>query len=104
MTYRHEFVPTVNDPACVGAAVGAAIAAVGADRVDGDCAPILASEDFAILARQVPGCFTFIGNGVDSEPGGVPLHSSGYDFNDDITSTGVAFYVELVRSVLAGSA
>ena len=104
VTYRHEFVPTVNDPACVGAAVGAAIAAVGADRVDGACAPILASEDFAILARQVPGCFTFIGNGVDSEPGGVPLHSSGYDFNDDITSTGVAFYVELVRSVLAGSA
>jgi hypothetical protein len=28
------------------------------------------------------------------------LHSSGYDFNDDILTTGVAFYVELVRSVL----
>ena len=63
--YRHEFVPTVNDPACVAAAVAAATAAVGADRVDGACAPVLASEDFALLARQVPGCFTFIGNGVD---------------------------------------
>jgi len=31
------------------------------------------------------------------------LVSSGYDFNDDITTTGVAFCVELVRSVLAGS-
>ena len=64
VTYRHEFVPTVNDPACVAAAVAAATAAVGADRVDGACAPVLASEDFALLARQVPGCFTFIGNGV----------------------------------------
>jgi hippurate hydrolase len=99
VTYRHEFVPTVNDPA----AVAAATAAVGSDRVDGACAPVLASEDFALLARQVPGCFTFVGNGVDPEPGGVPLHSGGYDFNDDIISTGVAFYVELVRSVLPES-
>jgi amidohydrolase len=101
VTYRHEFVPTINDPTCVAAAVAAATAAVGADRVDGACTPVLASEDFALLARQVPGCFTFIGNGVDPEPGGIPLHSSGYDFNDHITSTGVAYYVELVQSVLA---
>jgi len=98
--YRHAFVPTVNDPACAAVATSAAIAVVGETRVDGACAPVMASEDFAVLAQQVPSCFTFIGNGVDDAAGGTPLHSSGYDFNDDISTTGVAFYVELVRSVL----
>ena len=101
--YRHAFVPTANDPTCTATAVAAATAVAGADRVDGACPPVLASEDFAILARQVPGCFVFIGNGVAPEVGGAPLHSSGFDFNDDVAATGVAYYVELVRAVLAAA-
>lgn len=101
LTYRHEFVPTVNDPDCVAAAVAAATTVVGPGRVEAACPPVMASEDFAIFAQQVPGCFVFIGNGVDPEAGGTPLHSSGYDFNDDILITGVDFYVQLVRDLLA---
>jgi amidohydrolase len=103
VTYRHEFVPTVNDPACVDAAATAAAAVVGRDRVDASCAPIMASEDFAIFAQRVPACFAFLGNGTELGAGGDPLHSSGYDFNDDILTTGAAYYVELVRTVLPGS-
>lgn len=102
--YRHEFIPTVNDDTCAQTAIRAATATVGSDRVDASCTPVMASEDFAILARQVPGCFTFIGNGTDPAAGGVPLHSSDYRFNDDILSTGVAFYVHLVRDVLSAEA
>jgi metal-dependent amidase/aminoacylase/carboxypeptidase family protein len=80
---------------------GDATAVVGRDRVNGECEPIMASEDFAVFAEHVPGCFTFIGNGVAPEAGGIPLHSSDYDFNDNILTTGVAYYVELVRSVLS---
>lgn len=101
LTYRHEFISTVNDPACTAAAIAAATAIVGPDRVNGTCDPVLASEDFAVFAEHVPACFTFIGNGTHPEPGGTPLHSSSYDFNDEIAATGVAFYVELVRSLLA---
>ena len=97
---RHEFVPTVNDPACVAAAVAAAAAVVGQHRVNAACDPIMASEDFAVFAQRVPGCFAFLGNGTEVGAGGTPLHSSGYDFNDDISTIGVAYYVELVRSVL----
>lgn len=103
VTYRHEFVPTVNDPACVAAAAAAAAAVVGQNRVNAACDPIMASEDFAVFARRVPGCFAFLGNGTEVDAGGTPLHSSGYDFNDDISTIGVAYYVELVRTVLAGS-
>ena len=98
--YRHEFIPTVNDRACADAAVAAAVATVGADRVDGACAPVLASEDFAVFARHLPACFVFIGNGTEPGAGGTPLHSSSYDFNDDILTTGVDFYTTLVRSLL----
>ena len=100
LTYRHEFIPTINHPTCTAAAVAAATAVVGDREVDGNCQPVMASEDFAILAQHVPGCFVFIGNGVDPDPGGAPLHSSTYDFNDNILEVGASFYVELIRSLL----
>ena len=98
--YTHEFAPTVNDADCVAVAVRAASAAVGTDAVDADCPPIMASEDFGVLAQAIPGCFTFIGNGTEPGQGGTALHSRDYDFNDDILAAGVRYYVELVRSVL----
>ena len=103
VTYRHEFEPTVNDPACVSLAVQAARAALGDQAVDDDCPPIMASEDFGALARVIPGCFAFLGNGETGGPGGAPLHSRDYDFNDETLMSGVAYYVALVNGVLSTS-
>jgi amidohydrolase len=100
VTYTHEFLPTVNDTSCVEAAVAAARSVVG-DDVDSDIERQMGSEDFGVFARAVPGCFAFIGNGVEAVRGGTPLHSSDYDFNDDILERGVEYYVALVRSLLA---
>jgi hippurate hydrolase len=100
--YTHEFAPTVNDAGCTAAMVDAAVGALGADRVDGDCAAIMPSEDFGVFAQEVPSCFAFIGNGVEPGHGGTPLHSRDYDFNDEALLAGVDVYVRLVRSVLAG--
>lgn len=99
-SYTYEFEPTINDPSSTAAAVAAAIAAAGADKVVGDCPPWMASEDFGAFGRAIPGCFTFIGNGMPGELGGIPLHSHDYQFNDGILETGINFYVELVRSLL----
>ena len=98
--YSHEFEPTVNTEACVATAVEAALATVPADQVDGDTPPIMASEDFGAFLRQVPGCFTFIGNGTDPDAGGIPLHSAGFDVDDDILEVGARYYVELARRSL----
>jgi amidohydrolase len=98
VTYTREFQPTVNDEACVAAAVAAAHS-VG-DDVDAHCEPLMGSEDFGVFARVVPGCFAFIGNGTEPGHGGTPLHASDYDFNDDILERGVQYYVALVRSLL----
>lgn len=98
--YTHEFEPTVNDAGCTAAAVAAATAVIGADRVDGDCLPIMGSEDFGAFGRALPANFTFLGNGTEPGRGGTPLHSRDYDINDDVLEVGVAYYVELVRSLL----
>lgn len=101
VVYRREFAPTINDPACAAQAAQAARLALGAGRVDAECTPIMASEDFGALARRIPGCFSFLGNGVGPDDGGTPLHSRGYDFNDDVLMSGVQYYVSLVRAALA---
>ncbi|MCK0113428.1 amidohydrolase [Ornithinimicrobium sp. F0845] len=100
VSYTHEFTPTINNREVTERAVAAAVMALGADRVDGDCAPILPSEDFGVLARHVPACFAFLGNGTEVGRGGTPLHSADYDLNDDILPAGVAFYVQAVHAEL----
>ncbi len=99
-TYTHEFEPTINDSGSTDLAVAAAIAAVGSRNVESDTQPIMASEDFGAFAQVVPGCFSFIGNGVDPGHGGDPLHSPHYDFNDDVLDVGVRFYTEVARVAL----
>lgn len=100
VTYTHEFAPTVNDPEVTSRAISAAVTALGPDRVDGDCDPIMPSEDFGVLAARVPACFALLGNGTEPGRGGTPLHSADYDLNDDILGAGVAFYVAAVRAEL----
>lgn len=103
VTYTREFRPTVNDADCVARAARAAAVALGADRVNPSCQPVMASEDFGVLAEHAPACFAFLGNGTAPDQGGIPLHSHDYRFNDDVLSAGVAFYLELVRNDLAKS-
>jgi hippurate hydrolase len=98
--YTHEFAPTVNDPACLAVAERAATAVLGAESVDVRADPIMASEDFGVLASHVPGCLVFLGNGTEPGAGGIPLHSHGYRFNDDILGAGVDFYTQVVRDAL----
>ncbi|WP_323118917.1 M20 aminoacylase family protein [Burkholderia alba] len=95
--YTHEFAPTVNSVDCVPVALQAARNVAGPDRVDGEVAPMMISEDFGAFLQVVPGAFVFIGNGVAGEPGGTPLHNAAYDFNDDILTTGARYFAELVR-------
>ena len=98
--YTHEFVPTVNWPACTPVAVRAARSVVGADNVEDNVAPMMISEDFGAFLRVVPGAFVFIGNGEAGTPGGVPLHNAHYDFNDEILPIGARYFAEIIRQRL----
>ena len=100
VSYDTVFPALRNDAGAVGAAVTAAQAVAGADKVNPACDPKLFSEDFAHMARAVPGCFMLIGNGTDGAVAR-PLHASDYDFNDDILSPGAAYIATLAEQVLA---
>jgi hippurate hydrolase len=99
VSYTHEFSPTVNPAAGVAAAVHAAQAVVGPDRVDANTAPLLGSEDFGAFLATVPGNFIFIGNG-DTGQYATPVHNASYDFNDAILPIGASYLVQLAKNYL----
>ena len=65
-----------------------------------DCKPMSFSEDFAHFSNAVPGCFFLLGNGIDGA-NNKPLHSSDYDFNDDLLPIGADFWANLARNRLS---
>jgi hippurate hydrolase len=100
-TYSREFAATVNSVNEATIAAKVARETFGAERVYMNCQPIMASEDFGFMLQQKPGCYLLLGNGGD-RTGGCGLHSSHYDFNDEILNTGSEFWVRLVHSQLNG--
>lgn len=58
--------------------------------------PSMASEDFSFMLETCPGSYFWLGQGGGSD--GRSLHSSSYDFNDKIISSGIALFAEIART------
>jgi hippurate hydrolase len=69
---------------------------VGPERVIAPYPPVTGSEDFAYYLQHRPGCFFRLGNGEE----GAMLHNPKYDFNDDILTTGAAYWTRLAQCYL----
>lgn len=91
--YTREFIPLINDRQATEHALAAAGLVFGPANVTGERAPVTVSEDFARFLEHVPGCFGFIGNGMESKP----LHNPNYDFNDAILTKGAAYLAAIAR-------
>ena len=68
----------------------------GPGSVTDDASPMMASEDFAFMLQQRPGCLLRLGNGVGSSP----VHHPRYDFDDAGLPVGIAFWTRLVERFL----
>ena len=93
----------VNTPKETQLAREVAIELVGAQNVVANTDPITASEDFAFMLDEVPGCYFFIGNG-DAASGGhgaCMVHNPNYDFNDELIPLGGTYWVKLVEAALS---
>ena len=64
----------------------------GSTMVDGNAPPIMGSEDFSYMLLERPGAYLHLGQG-----DGPALHSSEYDFNDELSPIGASFFVKLVE-------
>ena len=55
------------------------------------------------MLQTRPGGFIMIGNGAAEDGSVHHVHTPGYDFNDDILTLGVAYWVQLVRTELGAA-
>jgi amidohydrolase len=98
--YERRYPATVNDSAAARfVQTVAATAPVNLTLVE--ASPSMGSEDFAFMLQAVPGCYIWLGSGSSGKDHA--LHSSRYDFNDDLLPWGVALWVSLVRKSLTST-
>ena len=99
-SYDRRYLQTINTETETKKAGAAAAAIVGAENILRDEPPSMGTEDFSWMLNQRPGCFIFIGNGVEGGPGGCYVHNPKYDFNDEILPLGVSYWSRLVEQEL----
>jgi amidohydrolase len=95
-----EYPVLVNDSAC--AEVVARVASKLGFDVSDEQLPLLASEDFAFFANEIPSAYFFLGAGVEGQdtPG---CHHPDFDFDDDLIAKGAAVFMGLLEDRLAAS-
>lgn len=93
---------TTNDSQAYLDIKEAATNVLGADKVQVNVEPSMASEDFSFMSQSVKGAYFWLG--VDGNTPSKPLHNAAYDFNDDAIETGIKVWVALVESQLPKNA
>ena len=96
--FEPRYPPTVNSARETALCSHVAGQLFGQDKVRADELPSMGAEDFAYLLREKPGCYVWLGNGPGT--GGCTLHNPHYDFNDEILSLGVAYWIKLIETAL----
>ncbi len=99
LDYDRGYPPTVNAAAPCRLALEVARHVAGDAYVLTNLAPSMGAEDFAYMAKVVPACYVWLGNGPGE--GGCMLHSPHYDFNDSVIATGIRYWVRLAQRALA---
>jgi hippurate hydrolase len=99
--WRPGYAVLVNDAEQTQRALQVAVKHFPAQQVNPQGAQLTGSEDFAFMLERVPGCYLFIGNGADGEPGACMVHNPAYDFNDNNIGPGASYWIALVQELLS---
>ena len=99
--WRPGYAVLVNDPVQTERALAVAQKHFPSSQINPQGPMLTGSEDFAFMLERVPGCYLFIGNGSDGEPGGCMVHNPAYDFNDHNIGTGASYWIALVHELLS---
>ncbi len=91
----NKYPPTINSKKESIFASNVAKDLVGEDNVITDIDPSMGGEDFSYLLEEKPGSYLYLGQGDDNHK--AHLHTTKYDFNDNLLPVGVNFWVELVK-------
>lgn len=94
--YQRCYPATINYAKQADIAIAAAKQVVGQDNLIIDPLPSMGSEDFAFMLQKIPGVYVWLGAGK-----GANLHNPAFNFNDEVLTTGVSYFVEIVNQELA---
>ncbi|MDC0192473.1 M20 family metallopeptidase [Alphaproteobacteria bacterium] len=97
--YKPGYPPTVNtkDESIFASEVAKNL--VGDKNVITDVEPSMGGEDFSYFLKKKPGSYLYIGQKDENHK--AHLHTTKYDFNDNLLPVGVNFWVDLVKSFFA---
>jgi hippurate hydrolase len=95
--YVRYYPATINDSECARHVLETSRALFGRALIPDT--PAATSEDFAFMLRKVPGAYVWLGQGSDQHA--ASLHHPGYDFNDEVLTTGAALLAALAERRLA---
>jgi hippurate hydrolase len=93
---------TVNDEGITSFASHVAAELLGEDRVRLMPTPMMGSEDFSYVLRQVPGTLMFLGTRPDGDAPAIPNHSNRMVVNETAMATGVALHAAVALRFLDG--
>ena len=91
----NKYPPTINSKKESVFAANVAKKVFGDSQVNTDIDPSMGGEDFSYLLEKKPGAYLYIGQGDDNHK--AHLHTTKYDFNDNLLPVGVNYWVELVK-------
>jgi len=93
--YKSGYPPTINSKKESIFAGNVAKELVGENNVINEIDPSMGGEDFSYLLNEKPGSYLYIGQKDDNH--NAHLHTTKYDFNDNLLPIGVNFWVNLVK-------
>ena len=99
LDYQEGYPPVVNDDEMTDLLCRTASEMLGESSLI-ELPPLMASEDMAFYLERVPGCYFFLGAGNPEKGLTSSLHSSLFDFDECILSTGAALFTRLAISFL----
>jgi amidohydrolase len=94
---------TVNDEGITSFASRVAAELLGEDHVRLMPTPMMGSEDFSYVLRQIPGTLMFLGTRPDGNAPAIPNHSNRMVVNETALATGVALHAAVALRFLNGA-
>ena len=91
----NKYPPTINSKKESEFAAKIAKKMVGEENVNTNIDPSMGGEDFSYLLNKKPGSYLYIGQGDENHK--AHLHTTKYDFNDNLLPLGVNYWVNLVK-------
>lgn len=99
VNYERIYPATINSPTEAAFAADVAQSLVGVENLDRQLEPSMGAEDFSFMLQHKPGAYLRLGQSTGAQPG-VPLHSSRYDFNDEVLPLGAALHASLIEQAM----